>query len=764
MKHSIAFLWLFSLILAGYTASSQHIIRGTVMDASQHEALPGANVQVAGASQTGTVAGADGSFQLTLPPEGARKLVVSYMGYRTETVTLQAGQDVYPISLHEDASQLDAVMVVSGSLKEVSKLESPVPIEVYTPTFFKKNPAPNLFESMSNINGVRPQVNCNVCNTGDIRINGLDGPYTMVLIDGMPIVSGLSTVYGLSGIPASLIERVEIVKGPASTLYGSEAVAGLINIITQTPEHAPHVSVDVMSTTWAEVNTDVGVKFQVMPRVHSLLGVNYYHYENPIDHNDDGFTDVTQQNRISVFDKISLTRRHDRTATLSGRYMYEDRWGGQMDWTPTFRGTDSLYGESIYTRRWEVLGAYQLPMSDRVMFNLSANGHDQDSYYGTTAYMAQQKVLFGQLTWNKMLGHHDVLGGMALRYTWYDDNTPATASGNGDANAPSVIWLPGLFIQDEITLTDRQRLLLGLRYDHNSIHGNIFTPRVNYKWTSANTHDVIRVSAGNGYRVANVFTEDHAALTGARTVVFQEDLKPETSWHVNIHYVKTFITEKGFIDLDATAFYTHFGNKIVPDYTTHANEIIYSNLNGHGVSQGVSLNLDYTFMNGAKILAGATVMDVYNVTKDQGQSVKARQLFTERYTGVWTISYPLSSRLTVDYTGNLYGPMKLPLLSDLDPRDEMSPVWSIQNIQFTYEFNHTWTVYGGVKNLLNYTPAKNSIARAHDPFDKAVTFDTEGNAVATENNPHALTFDPTYVYAPNQGIRGFVGLRYLLDK
>src|SRR5690606_28010350 len=108
-------------------------------------------------------------------------------------------------------AQLEQV-VVSGTLKEVSKLDSPVPVEVYTQSFFKSNPTPSIFDALQHINGVRPQLNCNICNTGDIHINGLEGPYTMVLIDGMPLVSGLSTVYGLSGIPQALIDRVEIVK------------------------------------------------------------------------------------------------------------------------------------------------------------------------------------------------------------------------------------------------------------------------------------------------------------------------------------------------------------------------------------------------------------------------------------------------------------------------------------------------------------------------------------------------------------------------
>lgn len=135
-------------------------------------------------------------------------------------------------SIKKDKSSTIDEVVISGTMKAVNRLDSPVPVEVYTPTFLKKNPTPNVFEALQNINGVRPQLNCNICNAGDIHINGLEGPYTMVLIDGMPIVSSLGTVYGLSGIPNSLIERIEIVKGPASSLYGSEAVGGLINIIT----------------------------------------------------------------------------------------------------------------------------------------------------------------------------------------------------------------------------------------------------------------------------------------------------------------------------------------------------------------------------------------------------------------------------------------------------------------------------------------------------------------------------------------------------
>ncbi|MEZ4686981.1 MAG: TonB-dependent receptor plug domain-containing protein [Bacteroidia bacterium] len=701
----------------------------------------------------GAVSDHKGFFRIEKIPFGEYEISVKLLGYEelNHKQLLHADKPFasFDFSLAKIETQLNEV-VISGTMQEVSKLESPVPVEVYSFEFFEANPAPSVFEALQNVNGVRPQLNCNVCNTGDIHINGLEGPYTMVLIDGMPIVSGLSTVYGLTGIPQSLIDRMEVVKGPASTLYGSEAVGGLINIITKHPKQAALLSADVMATSWAEVNADLGLKFSLGKKASSLLGLNYFNYQLPIDNNGDGFTDVTLQHRISAFSKTDFERKKNRRFSLAGRYVYEDRWGGDMNWTPEFRGGDSIYGESIYTNRWELFGLYQLPVPGQVDFQFSANGHRQNSVYGNTDYQAKQDVMFGQMLWNKNLGdRNQLLAGMALRYTYYDDNTPATEA------AASRILLPGMFVQNETEISPQNKLLLGLRYDYNSLHGSIFSPRFNYKWNSRDRQTVLRLSAGNGYRVANVFTEDHAALTGARQVVFEEELRPERSWNANINFTQNIITRnKTFIGLDATAFYTWFNNRIIADYESDPNKIIYGNLDGFAVSKGLSLNGNVVFENGLNIKAGATLMDVS--FEENGE--RQRQLLTEQFSAVWTVSYNLLG-VEMDYTGNLYGPMELPLLGELDPRPGMSPWWSIQNIKLSKRVGEQLEIYGGVKNLLNYTPPANSIARAFDPFDKEVLFGVDGQALPTPNNPHALTFDPTYVFAPNQGLRGFLGLK-----
>lgn len=745
MKLNIILFVLFS-IQTGFT--QEHTVNGTVY--SEGEPLDGASLRIKG-TNLGTITNEKGYFSIKFSKKKNNQLIISYTGHKSKQIEIDPKESDIGKIILELYESLDEI-VISGTLKPVSKLNSPVAVEVYSQSFFKANPSPSIFESLESINGIRPQLNCNVCNTGDIHINGQEGSYTMVLIDGLPIVSGLSTVYGLSGIPQSLIERVEIVKGPASTLYGSEAIGGVINLITKLPENSSKLSVDSFLSDWGELNTDIGYKYSLSKRTTGLLGINYFNFSNPIDNNNDGFTDLTIQDRISIFNKFTYGDK----LSFATRFVYEDRWGGQLNWEPKYRGGDTVYGENIYTTRFEAFGNYTF--NKNLSFQFSYNNHTHNSAYGTTIFNANQTIGFGQLIWNKSIKNNDLLFGLAYRYTYYDDDTTATFNEILNSNQEDVYHMPGLFIQDEIKINESNTLLLGIRFDHNSLHGNIFTPRINYKLSNYDQTSILRLSFGTGYRVAQVFTEDHAALTGARDVVFLNDLEPEKSWNTNLNYVKkVYLKEGAIIDFDISIFKTQFSNKIIPDYDTNPNKIIYDNLKGRSISQGVSLNINSLLENGIRFNLGATYIDSY--IKEDG--VKTVPYLTEKFQGVWKFEKKWNDKnLIFDLTGTTIGPLRLPTLSRLDPRPDYSSTFSIVNIQLTKILKNTFEIYGGVKNIFDFTPPKNSIARSFDPFDKQVVFDNSGNAIQNENNPYALTFDPSYVFASNQGFRFFFGLRY----
>lgn len=674
--------------------------------------------------------------------KGENKLFISYVGYTSKIITLEStGDSINMGSIVLENDSLDEI-VISGTLRQVSKLKSAVPIELYTANFFKATPKASFFEAIEGINGVRPQLNCNICNTGDIHINGQEGANTMVLIDGLPLVSGLSTVYGLSGIPQSLIKQVEVIKGPASTLYGSEAIGGVINLITKSPETVHPFNLDTFISSWGELNIDLGAKY-TLKNSQGLIGINYFNYSNPIDANEDGFTDLTLQHRISIFNKISTKKN-----SVAFRYFYEDRWGGEMNWNSDFRGGDEVYGESIYTSRIEIFGRYD--HSENLFLQYSLNNHDQNSVYGTTSYNAIQTIGFVQGVFSKKVKNHDVLLGATYRHTIYDDNTPATVERDKTA-------LPGLFAQDQWTLSEYKTLLSGIRYDKNSIYGDIWTPRLNFKWASKDESSILRLGFGTGYRVVNVFTEDHAALTGAREVVFTEAILPEKSWNTTINWNKKLYTKYGAIlDLDFSVFKTAFSNRILPDYETNPNQIIYGNLDGKAITQGATVTINGMFANGLKINMGATFIDSKIINNNQTEY----PFLTEKFSGNYQLNYTLyNPKITIDISGTVIGPMKLPLLGELDTRAPYSPIINIVNLQATYAIK-TIEVYAGIKNILDFKPASNSIARAFDPFDSGVEFGANGQVIATPNNPNALSFDPSYVYYSNQGINGFLGIRY----
>lgn len=208
--------------------------------------------------------------------------------------------------------------------------------------------------------------------------------------------------------------------------------------------------------------------------------------------------------------------------------------------------------------------------------------------------------------------------------------------------------------------------------------------------------------------------------------------------------------------MDLSLFSTVFSNRILPDYDTNPNQIIYSNLDGKAITQGATVNINSLFANGLKINMGATFIDSRVITNNTTEY----PYLTEKFSANYKISYTLfKPKITFDISGTIIGSMKLPLLGELDTRDPYSNVINIINLQSSYTFKEI-EFYVGIKNILDFKPPSNSIARAFDPFDSNVEFGANGQIIATPNNPEALSFDPSYVFYSNQGINGFLGMRY----
>lgn len=645
--------------------------------------------------------------------------------------------------VYAQRSHTSSEVVISGNLKKMSKKDSPLPIEVYRTEYFQKAAVNNLLDATQQITGLRPQINCSVCNTGDIHLNGMEGPYTAVLIDGMPIVSSLSTVYGLSGIPLSMIERVEVIKGPGAAMYGSEAMAGIINIITKSTNSADKLYIESSLSSQLESSSDLAMKYNIGKKAQAILSLNHFNFDNKLDVNSDGFTDIALQKRFSLFNKYTF--ENDLSLiNFAYRLMYEDRWGGELNWNDNFRGGDSIYGETIQTKRLEIISSIKPNKISPVEFQSSYVYHNQESTYGITNFNAYQHTFFLQSIYRYQKSKHEILTGLALKTNFYDDNTLLTREPIDSAKTKirrDVV--PGIFIQDEWKFSLRWKALLAMRFDYDLIQGLIVSPRTSLQY-KANEQTQYRIGAGRGFRVVNVFTEDHAALTGDRKIQFAENLNPESTINSFFSVDHIFLLKNSYIKAEFNLFNTYFFNRIIANYDLDPNKIIYKNLNGYSISQGLNAKFDWQSTEHLNIQFGCTFLDAFEKTDTNRIDI----LFSSRFSGNISISYELSKlKLKIDYSSVFYSPMRLPILPN-DFRDEYTPWYAIHTIQATKTVNK-WEVFLAMKNIFDFLPT-NPLMRSFDPFDKRIHID----------NPNNYTFDTTYGYAPMQGRRILIGFRY----
>ncbi|SHE60240.1 outer membrane receptor for ferrienterochelin and colicins [Fodinibius roseus] len=728
---------LFFLLFTSSAQAQNGTIRGTV--SSEGEAVAGANVTLV-ETQKGTSTDANGRFLLTNIEPGAYRLVVSAVGFARHqkkiTVTKDT-QQTLAIRLKRKVEELDQV-VVTGTMRETYVKESPVKVSVINARRLQQGKtSSNIMDLIGSVNGLSTQLNCGVCGTNAIRINGVEGPNTAVLIDGMPLMGALASVYGLNGISPSVIDRVEVIKGPQSTLYGTQALGGVVNIITKNPANTPSFTADMYGKSTREGNLNLAASPQ-SERFRGFVSGDILRMQHYFDKNNDGFNDVPKRSRVALFGKGVVTgKKGEQIWSIATKLYDEERTGGVQAYSGDLRGSGEIYGESIYTRRVELLTEYRpRGLNQQLRISGALTYHDQDSYYGTEHYDARQGIVYGQATWDRQLtGTWKLLAGTTVRYQIYNDNTPATSEGTDRR------FIPGVFAQSELSM-GVVTLLGGLRLDHHTEHGLVTSPRLSAKYRPSE-RTTVRVSGGTGFRVVNVFTEDHAALTGSREVVFTEDLEPERSRSItaSVEHIIYFGSNPMTIGMDG--FYTRFSNKIIPDYDQDPNLIVYENLDGHSVTQGASISIEQNFTSiPLNYNAGFTLMDVFTSENNERKALT----YAPGYMGNLGVTYRFQWGLSLDYTANLLGPKRMPdnYVEDFE-RDRWSPTYATHNLKLTKEFtdvNSTRGVgleaYFSVENLFDYT---------------------QGSPLVDAATPFSPDFDTIYTWGPIVGRTLALGAR-----
>lgn len=634
-KWIIAVIGLVVLIPVIILAEDFGKIEGTVTDKKNNKPLPMVNVIVKGTS-LGSASGVDGNFVITNITPGDYSIMATMMGYKavTKSVKVLPGETtLLDFELKESTIELGGIVVTGTRTPRYIK-EIPVRTEVITARTLEEKAAPNLYEALEGVPGIRVEQQCSYCNFSIVRMQGLESGHVQVLIDGQPIYSGLASVYGLQQVPAGNIDRIEIVKGAGSALYGSSAIAGVINVITKKPSVEPSVeaSINVGSYATNEYSLSASRRFDNM----DAMVFAQKNTGNEIDENKDGVTDRVKTDNISIGTRINAySLIGNDQLTFTGRTLNEQRQGGELE---TWENPFAAGTENIKTSRYETGINYKLGFNNgaeigvNLVYTLHRRNATNDGFLGDymdthgdtvppvdemEPYLADENLYVLDANYSQPVGRHRLLGGIQYsynelnesgRYVIVDEGDPdygGTYTSESEKNAHDI----GLYLQGEFPiLSEVLELVVGARYDiHRSVddfggsgkvapkerikldyNEDAISPRAALMYR-VSSQFALRTSVGTGFRVPYGFSEDLHLCSGSPRVNKPAGLKPEKSASVNLG--ADYTTDR--FGMNVSVFRTNLEDVIgFEDASDESKQMGYTydwaNL-GKGYTQGVEL-------------------------------------------------------------------------------------------------------------------------------------------------------------------------------
>lgn len=713
-----------------------NVIAGHVIEKSTEASLPYAAVLIVETGQ-GTVTDEDGEFKFKKIPAGKYTIRVQLLGYETQEKKVTVSND-FTVDVHflmSDSSIMTDEVVVSANRNETSRKLAPVVVNVMNAKLFESVNSTDLAKSLNYQSGLRVENNCQNCGFPQVRINGLEGPYSQILINSRPVVSALSGVYGLEQIPVNMVERVEVVRGGGSALFGANAVGGTINIITKDPVNNSFQ----ISSTLSNMNGKVweqymGANASLVSKdnTYGIALYQSYRNRNPYDADGDGFSELGKLNmntfglrtyyRPTQFSRISLEYHTTNEFRRGGNKF--DMQPHETDITEQTKHVINSGGLS-YDLFWK-------EYKHKLSFYSSIQHTDRDSYYGAQ----QDENAYGKtddLTWvagGMYVGNFEKVLFSPATFTVgleYQDNSLHDVMTGYHRDMKQDVRIASTFVQNEWKM-DKFVFLAGFRLDdHNLIDNPIFSPRLNLLY-KPNDKLQARLTWSTGFRAPQAYDEDlHVTAVGGEGVLIKlaEGLKPEHSnsisgsidWTANIGHFQTNLLLEGFYTGLEDVF-------ILEDIGHDANDNkVKERRNGNG-ARVYGVNLDGKIAHGrdAALQVGFTVQrSRYTEWEAWSENAEVpavkRMPRTPDYYGYFTFtSTPLKNfdwSLSGVYTGRMhvphFAPTDLPqeYASQYITKDEMvhTPDFFDLNVKLNYTFvlnDHIkLQLNGGVQNIFN---------------------------------------------------------------
>ena len=748
----LRYILLWGLLLP-LTAFAQQFSKGTVVDEANLP-LMGAEVYWNG-TQIGVSTDDNGTFTLKRT-ENSNTLVISYIGYKTKTIKVTNSEALH-IQL-EPQSALEEVVVTQKRGNTMKSQWQVANLHTMSSGELLKAACCNLSESFSTNPSIDVNFSDAVTGNKQIKMLGLTSPYILMAEENIPAMRGASQAYGLSFVPGTWIESIQITKGAGSVINGYESISGQINYEIEKPINARPFFLNLYTSEDSRYELNAHTKVKLSDKWATSLLAHGNVRQRKSDHNHDGFIDNPIGNQINLLNRWQYSNAEKGWVSfLNLSYMKDERQAGQIDYNPlTDKGTTNAWGSEVNSERFTLSNkiGYVFPDTPYKSIGLqnSFQSHRQDSYFGLNSYDIHQKSWYGNLIYNSIIGNtqHKFATGLSGTYDDYNEQLTTSALAGDFSRIDRSV---GAFFEYTYDNSSNFSFVAGIRADSHNNLGNFITPRFHLRynpWKEA----TFRLSAGRGKRAANVIAENQQLLASSRQLhIIGGDggklygLNPEIAWNYGASFLQAFKIWGKNAELSVDLYRTHFDNQVVVDLDHSPQQALFYNLDGKSFANSLQAEVSISPAKGLDFKAAYKYYDVQTqFTKGQ-----LEKTLTPKHRWFANIAYETAdtqenkhSQWKFDVTFNWLGEQRLPTTATnpLPYRlSDYAPSFATLNAQITRVFSKTFEVYVGGENITNYKQA---------------------NGILAADAPFGAYFDSTMQYAPAFGQMYYAGMRFKL--
>lgn len=718
-----------------------------VNNAGEEVGLFGANVIWLNTS-VGTVTDEEGNFTMPYKPE-YKQLLISYVGFKTDTISVN-GPSFIKHQL-QPKGDLDAVIVKTRRKASArSFLQSQNVINVSSAELLKAACC-NLSESFE----TNPSIDVNfadaVSGTRQIKMLGLTSPYILITTENVPSIRGASQAYGLSFIPGTWVESIQISKGAGSVTNGYESIAGQINAELQKPTTDDTFFLNAYGSMNGRMELNTHFNTQVSKRWSTGIYLHGNLRDSKFDMNDDGFLDTPLAQQINVMNRWQYTDTENGFVSfLNFRFLNDEKQTGQVDFNPsTDKFTTNAWGSEIDTRRVDVSGKFGYVNPDipyqSAGVQLAYSNHVQESYFGFRRYDITHNSVYANGLYNSIISdsRHKIKAGLSFTYDDYEELVNLDKYSRTENSV-------GAFFEYAYDNLGDLNLTAGIRIDQHNVLGTFLTPRLHVRYAPWEK-SAFRVSVGRGKRSANIFTENQNIFASSRAINILDvggkiyGLDPEIAWNYGVSYLQGFDLFGRDADITFDFYRTDFQNQIVVDWETPT-EVNFYNLKGESYANNFQTEFNYNILERLDMRLAYKFYDV----KTTYNSGNLERPLTPNHRIFANASYETKQKENganwkFDATYNWLGEQRFASTA-ASPAEfqlpEYSPTVGTLNAQVTKVFSSSFELYVGGENI---TDVKQS------------------NPIIGSENPFGSNFDTTFVYGPIFGQMYYAGLRFKID-